>query len=190
MCTFQSVVLHSIIQIDRCTGHYSRLRLSYTHMYVHRYVVVVLPMPFFPFASSKCFCYFCTVCIFFLLSVRVCCCYCCTSFIPSSEILICLFASYIFSSFLRLCAFFLFSLFLSVLNRNCTNSPNTRNSLSFITFIQYDWPRCVYLCKFEWVCNVHKCAVAMVKESLVADWLMISTLEKISKPLNASCCIM
>lgn len=32
MCTFQSVVLHSIIQIDRCTGHYSRLRLRYTHI--------------------------------------------------------------------------------------------------------------------------------------------------------------
>lgn len=70
---------------------------------------------------------------------RVCC--RCTSFIPPSEILICLFARFGLFSLVVL------GLFCEQLNRNCTNSPNTRSSLSFITFIPV-WlgPRCVYIC--------------------------------------------
>lgn len=179
----QSLVLHSIIQIDRCTGHYSRLRLRCIHTLLYMNVAHFTTLLTLSHYSS-------TNCIFLFVLLLL--------FVFFDALLsFCCFALLCSSISLRLCWFrslFFLSVFCSVLklNWNCTNSLNTHSSLSFITFIQYDWREMrAYVDEvhiFCWLLAIWR-SVAMAEESLVADCLMISTSKNFDALKCVQCCI-
>lgn len=141
--------------------HWSLFQIEvevYTHIEYTSTVVLTNACP------SECFCYFRTVCTFFpcVLSLH---------FFHSSEWDSDMSFCQVRSFFSR-CFGIVLRAVKSKLHQFAKYSQlivihNVYSSMIGAEMRVYMWN--------EWVCNVHKGIVAMVKESLVADWLMIST---------------